>query len=202
MSVKNYNKLDISKNLSKKKGFSLLFSKKIVDELIDVIKESLIDKNINLKNLGNFKLIQKKERIGRNPKTMEKFKILPRKSISFIAAKKRREMKQVLGLLVENSNLITSHMVEKALMAGRIDGAKEALTKISEDLIKQTQNRSVEKIFEELNCSVKVICGEKDFIVPVAQFDCEIIKGVGHMPHLEAPAEVNKIIEEHIKENC
>ncbi len=88
MSVKNYNKLDISKNLSKKKGFSLLFSKKIVDELIDVIKESLIDKNINLKNLGNFKLIQKKERIGRNPKTMEKFKILPRKSISFIAAKK------------------------------------------------------------------------------------------------------------------
>ncbi len=121
---------------------------------------------------------------------------------SFIAAKKRREMKQVLGLLVENSNLITSHMVEKALMAGRIDGAKEALTKISEDLIKQTQNRSVEKIFEELNCSVKVICGEKDFIVPVAQFDCEIIKGVGHMPHLEAPAEVNKIIEEHIKENC
>ena len=61
-----------------------MFSKKIIDELID-IKESLIDKNINLKNLGNFKLIRK---IGRNPKTMEKFKILPRKSISFIAAKK------------------------------------------------------------------------------------------------------------------
>ena len=83
MSVKNYNKLDISKNLSEKKGFSLLFSKKIVDELIDIIKESLIDKNINLKNLGNFKLIQKKERIGRNPKTMEKFMISKRKIISF-----------------------------------------------------------------------------------------------------------------------
>ena len=87
MSVKNYNKLDISKNLSEKKGFSLLFSKKIVDELIDIIKESLIDKNINLKNLGNFKLIQKKERIGRNPKTMEKFMISKRKIISFKPSK-------------------------------------------------------------------------------------------------------------------
>ena len=88
MSVKNYNKLDISKNLSKKKGFSLLYSKKVIDELIEIIKESLIDKNINIKGLGNFKLIHKKERIGRNPKTMEKFKITSRKSISFIAAKK------------------------------------------------------------------------------------------------------------------
>ena len=32
MSVKNYNKLDISKDLSKKKGFSLLYSKKLIDE--------------------------------------------------------------------------------------------------------------------------------------------------------------------------
>ena len=88
MSVKNYNKLDISKDLSKKKGFSLLYSKKLIDELIDLIKESLVDKSINIKGLGNFKLIYKKERLGRNPKTMEKFKITSRKSISFTAAKK------------------------------------------------------------------------------------------------------------------
>ncbi len=119
----------------------------------------------------------------------------------FITVKKRREMKEVLALLVENSNLITSHMIEKALMAGRIDGATEALTKISEDMIKQSQNGSVKKIFEKLNCSLKVIWGSKDLVVPVAESNCEIIEGVGHMPHIEAPAKVNKIIEEHIKEN-
>mgnify|MGYP001160141927 CR=1 FL=1 len=120
---------------------------------------------------------------------------------TFVSAKKRREMKQALALLVENSNLITSNMVEKALMVGRIDGASEALTKMSEDMLEQIEGRTVARSLKNLNCSVKIIWGERDLIIPVAVPDCEIIDGAGHMPHLESPKIVNEMIEKHLREN-
>ena len=44
-----------------------------------------------LKNVGTFKLIHKKKRIGRNPKTKEEFLISSRKSVSFTVSKKISE---------------------------------------------------------------------------------------------------------------
>ena len=84
---KNLTKIDISKNLSKKRGYSVNFSKKIVDDLITILITQLKEKKLIIKNLGTFKLISKNQRIGRNPKTKEKFIINKRKSISFIASK-------------------------------------------------------------------------------------------------------------------
>ena len=84
---KNLTKIDISKNLSKKRGYSVNFSKKIVDDLITILITQLKEKNLIIKNLGTFKLISKNQRIGRNPKNKEKFIINKRKSISFIASK-------------------------------------------------------------------------------------------------------------------
>ena len=84
----NLKKKDLIKNLSKKKGFSKLYSKKIIEDLIFTISSNIKKKKFNLKNIGSFKLLKKKERIGRNPKTKEKFKINARNSISFIASKK------------------------------------------------------------------------------------------------------------------
>ena len=69
-------------------GFSKNFSKKIVDDLIEILKHTVIEKgNLNLKNLGSFKIITKKERIGRNPKTKEKFIITAMKILSFTPSK-------------------------------------------------------------------------------------------------------------------
>ena len=83
----NLKKIDIIKNLSIKTGFSQNISKKIVNDLIDIIIENIKNDNMNLRNIGNFKLIIKKERLGRNPKTKEEFTISPRKSVSFTASK-------------------------------------------------------------------------------------------------------------------
>ena len=83
----NLKKIDIIKNLSNKIGFSQNISKKIVNDLIDIIIENIKNDNMNLKNIGNFKLIIKKERLGRNPKTKEEFTITQRKSVSFTASK-------------------------------------------------------------------------------------------------------------------
>ena len=84
----NLTKKDISINLSKKKGFSVLHSKKIIDNLIIVFIKNLLKKDLILKNIGTFKVINKKERIGRNPKTKEVFVIKTRKSISFKTSKR------------------------------------------------------------------------------------------------------------------
>ena len=59
-------------------------SKIILDGLIESLIEIIIQKNkLNLKNIGSFKIIKKKERIGRNPKTNEQYVIKPMKVISF-----------------------------------------------------------------------------------------------------------------------
>lgn len=87
----NFNKKDLIKNLNNNIGFSLVFSKKILDDLIKALIHHIKIGNLNLKNVGTFKIIKKKERIGRNPKTKEEFIISSRKSISFTPSKEITE---------------------------------------------------------------------------------------------------------------
>ena len=87
MTIKNLKKKDISLEISKKLGFSVLYSSKIVEDLIDVLKMQIIGGNLYLKNLGSFILKEKKDRIGRNPKTKENFIIKKRKVIIFKSSK-------------------------------------------------------------------------------------------------------------------
>ncbi len=89
MRKNNLNKKDFTKILSKKTGFSKNFSKKIIDDIFDILLLNIKkDRNFTIKNIGTFKTILKKARIGRNPKTKEEFTISSRKSISFILSKK------------------------------------------------------------------------------------------------------------------
>ncbi len=81
MSKKNLTKLEISNQISLKKGFSISLSKKLTEDLISIIITNIKIGNFILKNIGSFKLLDKKERIGRNPKTREEFLIKSRRSI-------------------------------------------------------------------------------------------------------------------------
>ena len=92
MSKNNLKKIDLAKNLSSKTGFSINLSKKIIDDLIEILISRIVNKGLNLKNLGSFNLLKKKERLGRNPKTKKEFIIKKRKSISFVASKKILEI--------------------------------------------------------------------------------------------------------------
>ena len=88
MKKNNLTKIDIVKELSKKTGYSLELSKILINNLLIVSISSIKKNKLNLKNIGTFRLINKSERIGRNPMTKENFVITSRKSISFIASKK------------------------------------------------------------------------------------------------------------------
>ena len=84
----SYTKIDISKDLSDKTGYSKLLSKELIDNLLKILVYNIKTGQLNLKNFGSFKLINKSQRIGRNPKTKEKFIISARKVIKFIPSNK------------------------------------------------------------------------------------------------------------------
>tara|TARA_Y100000591_G_scaffold314449_1_gene320995 strand:+ start:329 stop:619 length:291 start_codon:yes stop_codon:yes gene_type:complete len=88
--VQKYNlkKIDIIKNLSDNTGLSKSLSKKIINDLIQLIGDNIKLGKLYLKNFGTFNVVDKKERIGRNPKTKETFLISSRKSIIFKPSKK------------------------------------------------------------------------------------------------------------------
>ena len=83
----NLGKKEIIENLSSVIGFSYKNIQKITEEIIEIIVSDLKDKKkINLNNLGTLRVVFKKERDGRNPKTNEKFKISSRNTIQFKAS--------------------------------------------------------------------------------------------------------------------
>ena len=81
-------KKDLIKSVNIKTGVSYNFSKKIINDLVEIILNNIKDGKVKLKGIGTFQTIEKKERIGRNPKTKETFIITARKSISFKSSKK------------------------------------------------------------------------------------------------------------------
>ena len=88
MFKKNLKKIDIAKRLSNKTGYSVNFSKKLINDLVEIIVLNIKKENLTLKNIGSFKKKNKNQRIGRNPKTKEEFIINSRKSISFTSSSK------------------------------------------------------------------------------------------------------------------
>ena len=74
-------------NLSKKTGFPSNFSKKLINDFFNSVSIIIKTNKCIIKNIGTFKLINKKERLGRNPKTKEEFIISKRKTLSFIVSK-------------------------------------------------------------------------------------------------------------------
>ena len=88
MNKKNLTKNDITLNLKKKTGYFFLLSKKLTNDFINILIHNIYNNKFNLKNIGSFKIINKNERLGRNPKSKEKFVINSRKSIIFKASNK------------------------------------------------------------------------------------------------------------------
>ncbi len=85
----NVGKDKIASDLSEEFGFSNRYSKEILDDFIEIIKNELLEKKIlNLLNFSTFRIKFKKKRIGRNPKTNEVYDVSERNVINFKASKK------------------------------------------------------------------------------------------------------------------
>jgi len=73
-------------------GFSKNLASQIVDDFFELLIDELIKKKeVKISSFGTFKVIDKKERIGRNPKTRVVAKICARKIVKFKPSLKTKE---------------------------------------------------------------------------------------------------------------
>ena len=73
-------------------GFSKNISSQIVDDFFELLIDELIKKKeVKISSFGTFKVIDKRERIGRNPKTKVVAKICARKIVKFKPSIKTKE---------------------------------------------------------------------------------------------------------------
>ena len=84
MTAKNFIKKDLTNKIFQNLGFSKNFSAVILNDFIESLISELIKSNtIKITSFGTFKISNKSERLGRNPKTKIAAKISARKVIKF-----------------------------------------------------------------------------------------------------------------------
>tara|TARA_B100000315_G_C14228696_1_gene429897 strand:+ start:11 stop:307 length:297 start_codon:yes stop_codon:yes gene_type:complete len=84
MTNKNFTRKDLSIKIYKNLGFSKNLSSKIVDNFFETLVSEIIKLNkIKISSFGTFSILNKKERVGRNPKTKIEAKIFSRKVVKF-----------------------------------------------------------------------------------------------------------------------
>ena len=84
MPKKNFTRKDLLNKIYQNLGFPKNLLSKIIDNFFEIMSTELIRSNkVKISSFGTFKVINKKERIGRNPKTKIEAKILPRKVVKF-----------------------------------------------------------------------------------------------------------------------
>ena len=85
---KNLTKEILAENINRQFGLTKSFSEKLINSLVFHLTNTVkTDKILKIKNFGTFKILNKKERIGRNPKSKEKFVISKRNVIVFKTSK-------------------------------------------------------------------------------------------------------------------
>jgi len=121
----------------------------------------------------------------------------------FLAAHRRKDMRTALEYLVADPALISRDMIDDVLKYKRIDGVDQALRQLADGLFPGGRQRQLDGAgLAGIAAPMTVIWGEADRVLPVDQADAlagraEVhrLPGVGHMPHMEAAAEVNRLIE-------
>lgn len=77
-------KLEIARELAERKDMPLADAIKAVDGVIDIMKDAFKNgRNVYLRGLGSFVIKERKEKTGRNPRTVEVIIIPAHKEVKF-----------------------------------------------------------------------------------------------------------------------
>ena len=92
MDKKNFTRKDLSNKIYQNLGFSKNLSSKIVDDFFEtIIFKIIISSKIKISSFGTFCVLNKREIVGRNPKTKIEAKISSRKVVKFKPSKLLKE---------------------------------------------------------------------------------------------------------------
>jgi pyruvate dehydrogenase E2 component (dihydrolipoyllysine-residue acetyltransferase) len=119
----------------------------------------------------------------------------------FTKTNSRKELKVLAGRLFANEGLVTRQLIEDLLRFKRLDGVQAALESILSVFLDGNEQRVVlREQVTNLGKPIRVIWGEKDRIIPashaaLAGAEVHTLPNAGHMVHMEAANEVNKLLQ-------
>lgn len=91
-SVGTLTRADLAETINHKMGFSRAESLDLVEAILAKMCDAMSDgENVKISGFGSFVLRDKKQRIGRNPKTGVEVPITPRRVMTFRASQKLKE---------------------------------------------------------------------------------------------------------------
>lgn len=91
-SVGTLTRADLAEIINRKMGFSRAESLDMVEAILAKMCDAMAEgENVKISGFGSFVLRDKKERVGRNPKTGVEVPITPRRVMTFRASQKLKE---------------------------------------------------------------------------------------------------------------
>ncbi len=125
----------------------------------------------------------------------------------FIEVSRGKKLEPVLQMLVANPALVTRDMIEDVLKFKRIDGVDAALKKMRDAMFPGgKQGAILRDVLGKVKAPIQVISGAQDRIIPAAHAQglpgnvkVHSLANAGHMPHMEAASDVNRLIAEIAK---
>ncbi len=91
-SVGTLTRADLTDTINRKMGLSRAESLALVEQIIEKMSDALVrGENVKISGFGSFVLRDKKERVGRNPKTGVEVPITPRRVMTFRASQLLKE---------------------------------------------------------------------------------------------------------------
>mgnify|MGYP001452030071 CR=1 FL=1 len=89
----NLTKKEIINSIYMQLGFSKKIIENLLDDLLSILLEDLIKyKKVKISKFGTFSIKEKKQRIGRNPKTKKEVLISARKVLIFKSSKELQKL--------------------------------------------------------------------------------------------------------------
>jgi len=91
-SVGTLTRADLAETINRKMGFSRSESLDMVESILARMSQAMADgENVKISGFGSFVLRDKRERLGRNPKTGVEVPITPRRVLTFRASQKLKD---------------------------------------------------------------------------------------------------------------
>lgn len=92
MKTKTLTRLDLSEALISEIGLPRIETADLVEQVLtEISNAALSGEDVKLSHFGTFSLIDKTQRVGRNPKTGEEVSITPRRVMTFRPSQSMRE---------------------------------------------------------------------------------------------------------------
>jgi pyruvate dehydrogenase E2 component (dihydrolipoamide acetyltransferase) len=125
----------------------------------------------------------------------------------FIETSRGKKLEPILQMLVANPALVTRDMIEDVLKFKRIDGVDAALKRMRDAIFPGgKQGVILRDAVGKVKPPMQIISGSQDRIVPAKHAEglpgnvkVHSFANAGHMPHMEAASDVNRLIAEIAK---